>query len=212
MSFFLIPKVTRVAAFLAISVSSPAQHPEEYCAFEVVVKLPTGVPVAQVPVSGLDERGEIFGSADTDTNGVARICDSPSGLVSIRVGGSRCGAVTVNYLTAVWLRTRSVHVTYKYCGGEDHVPPSRCTLTLRVHRSDGTALTGVQLVDASSSPAKLAQKDVSDRYGRIFRTIEFGRSLTGMLVKDRFVSRAIVEQCKPGEPYRHERIIELEER
>ncbi len=92
-----------LAILLALPVRS-AQPPEIYCAFEVVVKSPTGVPVVGAGVAGLDQNGVKFGTALTDAQGVVRFCDAPSGLIEINVGGNLCGAVSVRYLSAYWLR------------------------------------------------------------------------------------------------------------
>lgn len=56
-----------------------AQGTRDYCAFEVSVSTPKGVPVRGVLVSEFRQNGSTFMSSTTDENGVARICDAPQG-------------------------------------------------------------------------------------------------------------------------------------
>jgi hypothetical protein len=87
----------------------------EYCAFEVEVKSPTGLPASGVAVVGHDAAGLQFGTAITNEQGVARLCDSPRGLAEITAGGRMCGAASVKHLSTIWPHTRHVVITYQRC-------------------------------------------------------------------------------------------------
>lgn len=199
-----------VAVLLAFSVVPGARSQGNYCAFEILVKSPSGAPIEGAGVAGLDQNGIGFGTAVTDSVGLARICDSAPGLTDIQVGGQRCGAVTVRYLRPYWMVSRKVFVTYTNCSGEDHTPPAGCLLTIRVKAGDGAPLAGVRFVASSETPAH--QTAVSDQYGRIFRFIRFGDTMAGRLVKDGYLEKELNEPCVPGKAYRLERAVELRER
>jgi hypothetical protein len=204
------PVIWLIAAILlGLPQWSAAQDPGAYCAFQIHVGSPTGSPVRDAPVSAADQNGFTVGTATSDENGDAAICDVPIGLIDIHVGDNRCGAVTVHYLKPDWLRPRRVWVTYQNCGGAEHTPPNGCSLTIRVRDSLGNPLTGVQF-EGSDGLGPMEQTGKSDQYGRIFRAIRFGESLAGALAKPGYATSEIVEPCEP--PYQKERIVILNKR
>lgn len=81
-----------LVTFFASSVFLCADQP--YCAFEVKVSKPSGVPFANVPVI-MVQRNAQLAETRTNTNGEARLCDAPLSSVDIMVGFERCGAVLV---------------------------------------------------------------------------------------------------------------------
>jgi hypothetical protein len=56
-----------------------------YCAYEVRVNKPSGLPFANTPV-GIVDKGTQIGTGTTDANGVARLCDAPVHKIDIAVG------------------------------------------------------------------------------------------------------------------------------
>ena len=198
-------------AFLLGSVpASPADPKDEYCAFEVEVKTATGLPSSGVRVVGQDDAGFQFGTAITDQQGVARLCNSPRGLAEITVGGRMCGAVSVKYLNPLWPRTRHVVVTYQRCVGNDYYFPGRCEVTLRLMDEYKAPISDVTLrVDAGDA---LVQEKmlVSDRYGRIFLPIKYGDQLEGTLSKPGYLALRFSEPCKPGDGSLLDRTVTLE--
>ena len=89
-----------------------AQSTQEYCAFEVAVSSPKGRPIYGATVSVVDQQTHVYGTAMTNGEGVARLCDSPRGLINIQVGGQLCGSIVVRNLKAYWRRTRRIVVIY----------------------------------------------------------------------------------------------------
>ena len=172
----------------------------EYCAFEVLVKSRTGTPVANADVEEVREDGTTFASAITDNNGIARLCDAPAQLVRIQVGGNRCGAVTVGSLKRYWMRTRSIHVVYQNCAGEEWAAPGKCLLTIRVLDRNGKALEGVRLHTKGLPPGQTGAAD-SDEYGRIFRSVRYGDKLTGQLEKKGYLPQDISSECRSGDAW-----------
>lgn len=186
-----------------------AQSEGDVCYFEVAVTSAKGAPVIGASVSGVHQQsGRTFNQTFTDKQGVARICDAPEGLVDILVGGNLCGAVAVRYLKPYWMRTRRISVSYENCSGDEWVLPGGCLLTLRIEDQKGTPLSGV-LFDSEDKRSKLReQTQLSDQFGRIFRFVNYGESLSGRLVKQGFDSRSVTDQCKSGKnPEREQRII-----
>ena len=180
-----------------------------YCAFEVTVKSPKGMPVAGTPVWGMRQDGTKFADTSTDEKGIARVCDAPIGVVDIQVGGRRCGAVTIRYLKPYWMITRHVAVTYENCAGEEWAVPGGCLVTVRVRNSRGAAISGVRLVETPRRPPGRAQTDTSDQFGRIFRFLEYRSVLDGVLVKEHFLPTAISEKCDPGDDIEREVVVTL---
>ena len=189
-----------------------AQGQPEYCAFEVAVKSPTQTPMAGVLVEGTRHKGQVFGRALTDRRGIARICDAPVGLADLRVGGDRCGAVVVRYVQPLWMETRHILVIYANCSGEEWIPPSACQLTIRVRDTSDSPVPGV-LLNFTSSQQRNApglQTRVSDEFGRIFRVIAYGETMTAKFSKEGYLPAELSEPCRPGESYRKERIVTMQ--
>ena len=181
---------------------------EVYCALEVTVVSAAGTPVSRTSVLMVDQKGNIFSTSTTDEKGIVRFCDVPSGLIDLQVGGNRCGAVVVRYLRPYWMRTKHVSIVYEDCGGEDHMPPGGCLLTVRVQNENHLPLPGVRFEDQSEHRSSPTQQ-IADEFGRIFRSLAWGETLAGSLAKDGYASKTIDEPCKRGEPYRRERVILL---
>jgi hypothetical protein len=54
-----------------------------------------------------------------------------------------------------------------------------------------------------------SQTQISDEFGRIFRFIEYGEALKGQIDGSGYQSKGIAEQCKAGESFAKELVIEL---
>lgn len=204
-------RIVLMSAFaLAIGLRVKAQPLTGYCAFKVTVKSPTGSAVTGAPVAELRQNGEVYAAGATNSQGIAMLCDAPSGLIDIEVGGHLCGAVAVRYLQPYWLETRDVLLVYKNCNGEEWAPPGGCRLTLRTVDEQRQPLSGVLLDVSGGSPQGGSR--ISDAFGRIFRSIHYGETMTGRLVKDGYPQQEIAQSCKPGESYEAERIVVLRRR
>jgi len=186
-----------------------AEDQAAYCAFEVTVRSPRGEAIAGATVSELAMGGKIIGSSVTDRQGIARICDAPKGLVDIQVGDNRCGAVTVAYLKAYWLQTRRVSITYENCSGEEWAVAGGCLLTIRVKDQRNAPIPSVFFEDRNERPGP--QTKLSDDSGRVFRFIKFGETMSGRLLKDRYLPQEISQACRPGDPPERESTIVLRE-
>jgi len=122
----------------ALSAAAAQGDPSPFCAFEVFVKSPSGVPVAGAYVVETEQGGALFDTQNTDEKGVARFCDAPMfGLVSFNVGGKMCGAVSVEYLDPSWFETTQVFITYERCPGVCFSLPGRCLVFAAGPRHEG---------------------------------------------------------------------------
>jgi hypothetical protein len=174
------------------------QSQAEYCAFEVAVKSPDGKPVVGTGAV-LTRDGRIVGTAITSDAGIARICDAPFGaLLDIEVG-KFCGAVAVRHLSAYWMKTRRVNVTYSNCQGEEFVALGGCEFAIRAHDERDEPLSGVVFDELQSQAAQGEQPArVSDRFGRIFRFLWYGSSFTARLEKPGYAPKVVVGDCQVG--------------
>ncbi|QOY91463.1 hypothetical protein [Paludibaculum fermentans] len=197
----------------AFLLSSPSlrgsQEQREYCAFEVIVRSSTGNPAAATSVSLFDDSGKPLMSALTNEQGLARICDAPSGLVRLTVGGVLCGTVSVGQLKRYWMQTRRINITYDNCSGDGWVPLGGCMLTIRVKAKDGSALIGAKFLDPHEGLKSREQTIVSDSRGRIFRFMEFGETMTGSVESDGYESQSVTNVCKRGDPRDSDLIVVL---
>jgi len=163
-----------------------------YCAFEVKVSEPSGAAAAGVPVL-MFRKGEImFSETTTDKSGVARLCDAPLAPVNIVVGFDMCGSVVVRVMRQTWPETQTVFVTYArtFCA---HVPiQDRCQVLLRIQDEKGRPLAGARLEGA---PATSSESDVSDVFGRLFRSIKAGEKLEGAVVKEGWRPARVSHAC-----------------
>ncbi len=202
--------MSTMVVVLILSMVASAQG--QYCAFEVTVRLPDGRPAASVTVSGLDQPGRVFATSMTNDQGVVRICDIPTGLIDIHVGGNLAGAVSVMRLKPFWMETRKVLVTYENRPETAFFLPGGCLLTLRAHDEKGAPIAGVLLEDSNERPKLREQTRTTDSYGRMFRFIDYGEALTGELVKAGYVSKRVTHQCQRGVDAEREQIVVLQRR
>lgn len=186
-----------------------SQENASYCAFEVVVKSSAGKAVKGVAVYELMQDGKTVGTATTDQQGVARICDAPAGLVQIQVGHNLCGEVTVRHLKPYWMQTRKVSIYYDNCSGEEWAVPGGCLLTIRIKDERGLPIAGVLFDTPNESPQ--LQTKISDEFGRIFRFIKPGGVLSAQLKKGGFLTQDIKEACQPGDRPDEERVVTLQQ-
>jgi len=184
--------------------------PPGYCAFEVNVKSSRNQPVANAPVTMFDASEQKFSTVVTDRQGVARMCDAPPGLIRFTVGGLLCGEASVGQLRRYWMQTRRVTITYDNCNGEEWAPLGGCMLTLRVRASDGAPLAGARVEGDSLTLKSREQILVSDSWGRAFLFLEFGDRLNAMVLSEGYVSRPVVVECKRGESFDRDLIVELD--
>ena len=200
------------AIALLAPLQASGQEQTEYCAFEVLVRSPDGKPVVGAEAV-LTRDGRTVGTAVTNKAGVARICDAPSdALLDVELGGNLCGAVAVRYLRTLWMTTRRVYVTYLNCAGEEWLLAGGCQVTIRTHDESGGPLSGV--VFEEGAPDTTPQERpalVSDRFGRVFRFLEYRRSLTARLKKPGYVQRTITVGCPVGSGPVREMTIVLSE-
>ncbi len=194
---------------LVLAPLSTAAQDRAYCAFEIAVSSPAGAPVAGAVVALVRGNGQTFSTAASNERGIARICDTPEGLVDIEVGGHLCGAVAVRHLKAFWMQTRRVSLMYQNCSGEEFVPIGGCLLTVRTLDEQGAPLSGVLLDDPDKRSKLREQTWTSDQFGRIFRFVNYGETLKGRVEKAGYVSKSVTDECQRGESSEKELVITL---
>jgi len=171
---------------------SPAEGETTYCAFEVKVSAPSGVPIDKVPVVMIRGDRTTFFETATTANGVARICDAPLESVDIVVGFDVCGSVLIRDLKPSWPKTQRVFVTYvrTFC---DHfgIAPG-CQVLLRVQDGEGRPVAGARF---DGEPSGTPGSHVSDALGRLFRSLKRREKLEGVVVREGSEPARISVQC-----------------
>lgn len=164
-----------------------------YCAYEVKVRDPTGAPFANAPV-GVVDGGTQRTTVVTDANGLARFCDEPLHAVDFVVGTRGCGVVLIKAVKPTWPETKNIFITYDktHCDGE-LLFPHRCQILLRIHDQEGHPLGGAEFDFGQSESAS------SDAFGRIFRSIQSGENLNGMVKMNGRESTRISARCVRGD-------------
>jgi hypothetical protein len=191
-------RVWLLVAFAVYSTKSLAGQ-LNYCAFEVTVRSSAEAPVRGVGVWLLRADGSVYSRVQADARGVARLCDAPPGLVDIQVGGNLCGAVIVKYLRPLWLETRHLRLHYDGCH-EDFEVTSGCYYVVRVLDSGDRAVEGAHLIGAV--PGQDPELDATDKFGRLFRFVPWGRSLEGEIAKEGYTTEKVLLNCRSGDdPY-----------
>jgi hypothetical protein len=200
-----------LAAWLGAAISTsplPAQT-IKYCAFEITVKSPEGVPVPGISVSASSEGARPFARVVSNEEGVARICDSPvSSNVSISAGSGGCGEVTVRNLYPLWLQTRRVYVTVQTCLQPENLFAHECRFVVRVRDIRNVPLPGVRLVAVDSAHGG-GDTAISDRFGRIFTVVPLHRAFAGTLEKENYVPGEVTLECGPRSAHEDEKTIVL---
>jgi hypothetical protein len=170
-----------------------AQPDKLFCAFEVKVVTPTGLPAAGLSVAVIrDDDKKTFSTATTSPDGVVRFCDAPIVPVRIMVASMPCGLTTVGPARAEWPDTQKLLITQNHTRCEEFNPPPLCHVLLRISDESGGPVEGTRFeTKASLGPGSV----VSDRLGRLFLSIKRMDRLDGLIVKEGFQPTPFSEQC-----------------
>jgi hypothetical protein len=167
-----------------------ASGPASYCAFEVKVSKPSGLPLPNVPVAVIQKHESVFAQTTTDATGVARLCDAPLEVVDIHVGADICGSVLVRNLVPTWPERRLVYVTYVESPCDHFLITPRCRILLRIRDEDGRAISGA-LFEGGGGDGQ----ETSDVFGRLFRSIKRPGKLNGVVTKEGTEPARITAEC-----------------
>jgi hypothetical protein len=110
------------------------------------------------------------------------------------------------------MKTRKVYLTYTNCSGEEFAMPGACLLTIRIRDAQGLPLAGVQFEAPNHETIPSLETQFSDDFGRIFRFLRYGQTLSGQLVKEGYAPKVLTEQCHPGESFEKELFISLDKK
>ena len=177
----------------AVSVAMAIGAP--YCAYEVSVKKPSGLPFAKTPVGVVDNGVQISG-AITDAKGVARICDAPVHKVDIGVGAIGEGLILVKGVKPTWPETRNIVVIRDDRHWDEFMFPDECQVLLRIQDERGMPISGAQLDDQSSKGR--APNIASDSFGRLFRKLKSGEACDGWIRLQGRIPAPISAKCIRG--------------
>jgi hypothetical protein len=169
-----------------------AAEKSPYCAFEVVVRTPSGAAAPNVPVAVIRRHETMYSEATTDSRGVARLCDAPLEMVDIAVGLDVCGLVTVQDLQPTWPESRRVYVTLVDAPCNHFTFPTTCRVLLRIQDEEGRPVPGARFVGKTSAGSGQA---VSDVLGRLYRALETGAKLKGDVSKESYEPAHISVEC-----------------
>jgi hypothetical protein len=167
-----------------------------YCAFEVRVKKPSGLPFAKTPV-GIVDKGKDITTAVTDANGVARLCDAPVHKIDIVVGAVGQGLTLVKAVKPTWPKTRVLVVIRDDSEWDEFVFPDACQILLRIRDERGLPVSGARFDGRSSGV--LASMDTSDKLGRLFRKLRSGGVLNGSIAERGYISAPVAATCIKGD-------------
>jgi hypothetical protein len=179
--------------FFATLRIAAAQPDKLFCAFEVTVVTPTGLPAAGLSVAMIrDDDKKTVSTATTASDGVVKFCDAPIVPVRIMVASTPCGLTTVGPARAEWPDTQKLLITQNLTRCEEFNPPPLCHVLLRVSDESGGPVQGARLeTKASLGPGSV----VSDRLGRLFLSIKRMERLEGLIVKEGFQPMPFSEEC-----------------
>jgi hypothetical protein len=163
-----------------------------YCAFEVVVRKPSGAAAPNVPVTLVQRHEEMYSQANTDARGVARLCDAPLEAVDIAVGSDVCGLVEVHNLQPTWPEIRRVYVTLVDAPCDHFGFPTTCRVLLRIRDEEGKPVRGARFV--AKTPEGAGQS-VSDVFGRVYRSLATQGKLEGEVTKQSYEPAHIAVEC-----------------
>jgi hypothetical protein len=160
--------------------ATAAKGADQYCAFAVKVSNALGKPLAGISVAMIQREGKEVGhEVLTDVAGRARLCDAPMESVDIIVGVDICGAVAIKQVTPSWPVTKQLYFTYEAQGCNHFGDIPSCTILLRVLDEVGRPVPdAVWTADGISG-----RSTSSDRFGRIFQSMDVGRILMGVVTK-----------------------------
>ena len=103
-SIRLASLISVVLAAVGIAAAQPAPT---FCAFEVKVVTPVGLPAAGLSVAMVrEDNKKPLSTVTTGSDGVVRFCDAPVVSVHITVASTPCGATTVGPARAEWPDTQ----------------------------------------------------------------------------------------------------------
>jgi hypothetical protein len=188
----MIARMLMLAGF-SVPFISFAVAQDTYCAFEVTVRSPSGIPMSEVPVALIRGHKATFYETTTDANGVARVCDAPLENLDIIVGFDMCKSVMVRFLMPTWPDTQRISVTYvkTFCGFASFKP--ECIVTLRIQDDAGHPVIGA-LFNGNSTAS--SGSTVSDSFGRLFRSLKRRKSLRGVVIGKGFEPARISIKCE----------------
>jgi hypothetical protein len=167
-----------------------------YCAYEVRVNKPSGLPFAKTPV-GIVDKGTQIGTETTDANGVARLCDAPVHKIDIAVGAVGQGLTIVRAVKPTWPKTRVIVVIRDDSAWDEFVFPDACQILLRIRDERGLPISGARFEGRSSGV--LASMNTSDDLGRLFRKLKSGGSLNGSIAGRGYISAPVAARCIKGD-------------
>lgn len=179
--FSLTIRLVFIVASALTLVCFSANAQSTYCAFEVLVRSPSGKPVTGVTVALIRRSKAIFSESVTDAQGVARLCDAPLEYMDVVVGRDVCGSVLVRHLKHTWPETRRVYVTYVDDPCDHFGVESVCRILLRIVDNAGRPLEGVGF---NGVPPNQDEHRVSDIFGRLYYSLMRGQTLEGTVSKE----------------------------
>jgi len=172
--------------------SAAAKEPA-YCAFEVKVVTPSGVPAPRVPVLLIRHHTTTYAETTTSSNGLARLCDAPLESVDIAVGFDICGSVVVRNLSPSWPETHHVYVTYAPSPCDHFATSGRCRILMRVQDVAGQPVGRAQFRGLSSG---VSVHGTSDQFGRMFFSFARDETVKGLITNDGDLPENVSVQCR----------------
>lgn len=152
----------------------------EYCAFVVAVRAPAGKPVPNVGVVMVRTDRTTYAEAITDGHGIARMCNAPMSPVTVVVGNDICGSVAIRNLPPSWPNTTRLFVTYVESPCDHLAVSARCRVLFRVVDDEGRPIAGAIF---RGQNGERSEGDMSDVFGRIFKSVSRGASVSGIVNK-----------------------------
>ena len=95
------------------------------------------------------------------------------------MGRDICGSVLVRHLKPTWPETRRLYVTYVDAACDHFVVAPSCRVLLRIQDPSERSVVGARLEETPNR----SETDVSDVFGRLFRSLKRGEGLEGVVVK-----------------------------
>jgi hypothetical protein len=161
----------------------------DFCAVRLKVVDSLGSP-ADARVELIGPSGRVVEGVGT-VNGDAAFCDLDFGEHTIRIGGNRCGFVTLHRIRLVYGVAQYFRTVLNDCmiGSDGGVFPPACLVYFRVSSEEGKKLGDAQ---ASADGVHFIH---ADTFGRIFISARNGKSTDFVVASHGYMSKTVHVTC-----------------
>lgn len=183
-----LPVLSILPIVLALGIQA---NTDNFCAIKLIVTTDDGRPIPSTAAELRDRSGRVVARTPIK-NGTGEFCDFGIGPHSILIGGNSCGAVEIKNVHLRYKLPQTFDVILNLCLGEGDEEGNACFKYVRVLGDDGKPISYAHVERVSSSETNL-----TDRYGRIFLTVDPGKQDSFVFSKEGYKSSKLQFNCGP---------------